>query len=167
MTHLLRSITLESITRRAACLVLLALGATAQAHDFRAGDVSIDHPYALPTPAGARTGAVYFRGLKNKGAQADRLIGASTPAAASVEVHRSSMDGNVMKMRAIESLDLPAGEEVKLRHGGTLHVMLIGIKEPLKVGDRFPLVLRFERGGQTEVMVWVQQPKAPDEGHAH
>ena len=153
--------------RWVALIALLAFGAAVRAHGFHAGEVSIDHPYALPTPAGARTGAVYFRGMKNKGAQADRLLGASTPAAESVEIHRSSMDGNVMKMRAIDSLDLPAGQAVKLRHGGTLHVMLIDIKEPLKVGDRFPLVLRFERGGQAEVMVWVQQPKAPDVGHTH
>ena len=156
-------------TRRLALLLLgaFACAVPAQAHDFSAGDLVIDHPYAPPTPAGARTGAVYFRSIRNSGHDVDRLLGAHTPVAASVEIHRSKMDGNVMQMRAIDALDLPAGADVKLRHGGNLHVMLIDLKAPLRDGDRFPITLRFEHAGEKEVMVWVQQPKATDAGHQH
>lgn len=150
-------------------IVFAALGAAglAQAHDFKAGELLIDHPYAVPTADGARTGAVYFRTLKNTGRTVDRLIGARTPAAASVEIHRSTMDGNVMRMRAIEAFDLPPGAQIKLRHGGDTHLMLIDLKAPLKEGARFPIVLRFERAGEREVMVWVQQPtdRAPEHKH--
>lgn len=138
----------------------LAACAAAAAHDFKVGDLVIDHPYATPTPAGATTGAVYFRTLKNTGTQADRLLGVTTPAAASVEMHRSSVDaGNVMRMRAIDALELPAGAALKVRHGGEYHLMLVGLKAPLAVGERFPIRLRFERAGEREVMAWVQQPR--------
>ena len=145
----------------------LAFTASAQAHDFNAGDLVIDHPYAVATPEGARTGAVYFRSIRNQGHHADRLLGGRTAVAGSVQIHRSTMDGNVMQMRAIDALDLPAGADVKLRHGGNLHVMLIDLKAPLRDGDRFPITLRFEHAGEKEVMVWVQQPKATDAGHQH
>jgi periplasmic copper chaperone A len=155
--------------RRRLLLVLFAgLGtAAAFAHDFQAGELSIDHPYALPTPDGARTGAVYFRTVRNKGQQADRLLGARTPAAAAVEIHRSAMEGDVMRMRPIDALPLPAGMELKPRHGGDIHLMLIDLKAPLKEGARFPLVLRFEHAGEREVMVWVQQPRAAAPAHRH
>ncbi len=145
----------------------IAIAASAQAHDFNAGDLVIDHPYAVATPEGARTGAVYFRSIRNQGHHADRLLGGRTAVAGSVQIHRSTMDGNVMQMRAIDALDLPAGAEVKLRHGGNLHVMLVDLKAPLRDGDRFPITLRFEHAGEKEVMVWVQQPKATDAGHQH
>ena len=137
------------------------------AHDFKAGALVIDHPYATPTPAGARTGAVYFQALKNTGREADRLIGVRTPVAASAEIHRSTMDGDVMRMRQIDALELPAGAEIKVRHGGELHLMLIDLKAPLKEGERFPVWLRFERAGEREVMVWVQQPRSGAAEHKH
>lgn len=140
----------------------------ASAHDFKLGPLRIDHPYATPTPAGATTAAAYLRTLRNTGDQPDRLIGASTPAARRVEIHRSVIDAsNVMRMRAIDAVDLPAKSEQKLRHGGELHLMLIDVKAPLKDGDRFPMTLRFEKAGEREVMVWVQQPRDAAGSHEH
>lgn len=140
-------------------LVTLLSGA-AQAHGFSAGDVSVEHPYALPTPPGARTGAVYFRAIRNGARQPDRLVGASTPVADRVELHESAVDGaGVMRMREITALELPPRKALRLRHGGGFHLMLIGLRSPLEIGERFPLRLTFERGGETEVMVWIQQPK--------
>ncbi len=154
--------------RRVAIAVLLALACnSAPAHDFKAGALVIDHPYATPTPPGARTGAVYFRALKNPGRDADRLLGASTPAAGSVEIHKTTMDGDVMRMRQIDALELPAGAEMKFRHGGEWHLMLIDLKAPLRKGDRFPITLRFERAGEREAMVWVQQPRSGAAEHRH
>lgn len=154
-----------------AAWLCLALAGTAAAHDFKLGPLRIDHPYATPTPAGAKTGAAYLRTLRNTGDQADRLVGASTPAARAVEIHRSVVDAqNVMRMRAIDGIDLPPQAELKLRHGGEYHLMLIDLKAPLKEGDRFAMTLRFEKAGQREVMVWVQQPRssgANDSRHHH
>ncbi|MEX8493289.1 copper chaperone PCu(A)C [Sphaerotilus sp.] len=152
-----------------ALTLALAAPCVVLAHDFKAGDIVIDHPYATPSLPGARTGAVYFRGLRNTGHSADRLVSARTPAAGSVEIHRMVMDGEVMRMGSLDSVALPAGGELPFRHGGQYHLMLIDLKSPLVVGDRFALTLRFERGGEREVTVWVQQPReaARDSGHQH
>lgn len=131
----------------------------ALAHGARAGDLTIDHPYATPTPDGARTGAVYFRTLINRGQTADRLVGARSERAESVEFHRSVMEGEVMRMRAVDGIDIPGGAELKLRHAGGMHLMLLGLKSPLRDGQRFSLWLRFERAGEYEVTVWVQTPR--------
>ena len=144
----------------ASSMVLACLsGVPALAHGSRAGDVRIDHPYATPTPPGVRTGAVYFRSLANTGKQTDRLLSAETPVAGKVEFHEMKMVGDVMKMRALPTIDLAPGQSIALRHGGELHVMLLDLRQPLKEGDRFPVTLTFERGGKEEVMVWVQKPK--------
>lgn len=146
----------------------LASSGPVAAHDFRLGPLRIDHPYATPTPPGAVTGAVYLRGIRNTGEQADRLIGAHTPAARSVEIHRSRIDASqVMRMRAVDGVELPPRSELRLRHGGETHLMLIDLKAPLKNGERFAMTLRFERAGEREVTVWVQQPRVGDGTHPH
>lgn len=164
--------TRRPITRRAAAAGLAALLCVltpyASAHDFKLGRLRIDHPYATPTPTGAKIGAAYLRTLRNIGDQPDRLIGATTPVARTVEIHRSVIDAqNVMRMRAIEGIDLPPKAELQLRHGGEHHLMLIDLKQPLKSGDRFPMTLRFERAGEREVMVWVQTPRGAASSHEH
>ena len=156
--------------RRSALLFLAAACSAAQAHDFKLGPLRIDHPYATPTPAGVTTGAAYLRTLRNTGDQPDRLMGASTPMAQSVEIHHSAIDANnVMRMRAVEGISLAARSELRLRHGGEFHLMLIGLKAPLKNGERFPMTLRFEKAGEREVTVWVQQPRdgSPAQEHRH
>ena len=72
-----------------------------------------------------------------------RLIGVSSPVAGITEVHEMKMDGGVMKMRAVESLDLAAGQALELKPGG-YHVMLMELKSPIKDGDSVPLSLVFE-----------------------
>ncbi len=140
-----------------------------QAHDYRAGDVVIEHPYAPPTPPGARTAAVYLRALKNTGDQPDRLLHASSPAAASVQIHEMRMDGDVMRMRELAALPLPPGAALRFRHGQSLHLMLVDLKRPLQNGERVRLTLVFERGGTREVSVAVQTPRdaatAPEHRH--
>lgn len=150
-------------------VVMMAAGtAAAFAHGSRVGGLVIDHPYATPTPAGATTGAAYLRTLRNTGDKADRLVGASTPAARAVEIHRSVVDaGQVMRMRAVDGIDLPPKVELKLRHGGAHHLMLIDLQAPLKNGDRFPMTLRFQQAGEREVTVWVQQPRDATGAPAH
>ena len=151
----------------AAALVAVASGTgTVWAHDYRAGSVSIDHPFATPTPPGARNGAVYFRTLENRGAQADALTGASTSVSASVEIHRITRTHDVARMREADRIDLPAGTRIAVRPGGDWHLMLVGLNKPLVDGERFSLRLRFERGGEQEVTVWVQRAREAT-GHRH
>jgi copper(I)-binding protein len=143
----------------------LAPVTSAQAHGSRIGSLEIDHPYATPTPPAARVGAVYFRAIENTGKQADRLVAARTALAERVEIHHSAQVDGVMQMRAQDSLLLPAGSRMELRHGRDgYHLMLVGLRQPLKVGDTFKLSLRFEQAGEREVNVWVQQVRG---GHDH
>lgn len=145
---------------------LWALGGTAAAHGFQLGALRIDHPYATPAGEGVANGAVYLRGIKNTGAQPDRLLSASTPVAQSVALQRVETEGGVARMRPVEAIDLPAKTVVPLRHGGPWHLALVGLKRPLAVGERFAITLRFEHAGEREVTVWVQQPRGAA-AHAH
>ncbi|MBS0448946.1 MAG: copper chaperone PCu(A)C [Proteobacteria bacterium] len=143
----------------AAALFALA----AQAHDYQAGSIAIGHPYARSTvPAQVNGGA--FLSLKNEGSSDDKLIGVSGDVAGSVELHEMAMEGNVMKMRQVDGVALPAGKTVMLAPGG-YHVMLLGLKAPLKQGDSFPLKLTFEKAGTTTVTVDVEGAAADHSKH--
>ncbi|WP_293223028.1 copper chaperone PCu(A)C [Ottowia sp.] len=96
-----------------------------------------------------------------------RLVGVSTPAAGVAEVHEMKMEGDVMKMRPIAALELPAHQSVALKPGG-FHVMLMNLKQPLAVGQQVPLTLSFEDAQGTKSTLQVQAPvmQAPA-GGAH
>ncbi|MBH9578248.1 copper chaperone PCu(A)C [Inhella proteolytica] len=86
-----------------------------------------------------------------------KLVGGSTPAAARVEIHEMRMDDGVMKMREVPALELPAGQAVTLKPGG-YHLMLMGLKQPLKAGDTLPLTLQIERPGKPAETLQLQVP---------
>ena len=90
---------------------------------------------------------------------ADRLIAASSPVAAQVRVHGMTMDGTVMKMREAPGIPLAAGQMVRLAPGG-LHIMLMGLKAPLKPGDEVPLRLTFEHAPPLDIVAIVQPATA-------
>ncbi|HEX3417160.1 MAG TPA: copper chaperone PCu(A)C, partial [Stellaceae bacterium] len=90
---------------------------------------------------------------------ADRLVSASTPVAKKAELHTMSMQGMVMKMRPISGVDIPAGQAVSLKPGGE-HIMLMGLNQPLREGQSFPLNLDFEKAGQRTVTVTVEKAGA-------
>jgi len=94
-----------------------------------------------------------FLKIQNQGG-ADRLLAASSSAAGMVQLHSMAMDGNVMKMREVEAIELPAGKTVELKPGG-LHIMLMGLKAPLKAGSSVPLTLKFEKAGAVTVNLTV------------
>ncbi|MFY9315407.1 MAG: copper chaperone PCu(A)C [Burkholderiales bacterium] len=125
--------------------------------------VVIDDPWAAATPPGASVGGGYFV-VRNTDAVPDRLIGASSPFAERVEMHVSSSEGGVMRMRQHESLAVPANGRLELTPGGA-HLMLIGLKLPLKQGDIVPLTLRFERAG--DVKTELRVGKLGARSHAH
>ena len=126
--------------------------ALAQSYTF--DNLRIDHPYVRPTPPGARAGGAYFE-IENRGAQADRLLRVSTTAAGSAEIHSMSMDGNMMRMRAVTALEIPPHAITALKPNG-YHVMLLDLKRSLAVGDTVPLTLTFEKAGVVEVPARVE-----------
>ena len=132
-------------------------GAFAHAHSFKFGDIDIGHPYARVTAAGQPTGGGYLS-LDNKGRD-DKLLSATAAVSASVELHSMSMEGDVMRMRQVDGIALPTGKKVELKPGG-FHLMFVGLKAPLKAGDKFPMTLKFEKAGEVEVIVNVETPKA-------
>ena len=138
-------------------LALAALGTAAHAHSFKVGAIDIGHPYARATAAGQPTGGGFLK-LTNGGGD-DRLLSATAAVAASVELHTMAMEGDVMRMRQVDAVALPAGSVVELKPGG-LHIMFVGLKVPLKAGDKFPMKLTFERAGRVEVTVNVEAPGA-------
>jgi copper(I)-binding protein len=95
------------------------------------------------------TSAVYVT-LSNAGSQPDALILAATDAARTVELHEVVQEGGVMKMRPIPRIPIPAGGKVELKPGG-YHIMLLGLKNDLKPGDKVPVTLTFDRGGELRV----------------
>ncbi len=135
----------------------------AAAHEYERGSLKVHHPWARPTPPGVTVGAAYF-GIQNRGAQPDTLTGFSTPAAGRVELHETKMEGDMMRMRPIAKLEVPAGATVNAEPGG-LHLMLIDLKQPLVLGQRIPLTLQFARAGRVQVEVVVES--APQSGHDH
>lgn len=153
--------------RRNVLAAAAALSAVpAAARDTIAGDIRIARPWTRAAAANANGAA--FMTLRNTGAQADRLLSASSPIARVVELHTHVREGDVMRMRPVQDIPVPAGETVELRPGG-LHVMLIGLNGPLQQGARVPVTLRFERAGEVQVDLTVEAAGArgPMPGHRH
>ena len=132
----------------AAFLLAALTGAIAPAR--AESPIKLDQAWARPTVEGQMAGGAFVR--IGNGGGADRLLSASSPAATSVELHTMSMEGDVMKMRQVEVIELPAGKAVELKPGG-LHLMFMGLKAPLKAGATLPLTLKFEKAGELTVSV--------------
>jgi copper(I)-binding protein len=151
-------------TALAAATLALAFGAFA--HQFKAGEIVIGHPAARATVPGQPTGGGYLT-LDNQGKMADRLLSASAAVSRSVELHSMAMEGDVMRMRQVDGIDLPAGQKVELKPGG-LHIMFIGLNAPLKAGNKFPMTLKFEKAGEVTVQVNIESTgAAPAAQHEH
>ena len=118
----------------------LLLAATA-AHAQTSGDITVQSAWARATPPGADTGAVYLT-LTNKGASDDRLTGVETPVADMAMLHVDRMEKGVMKMRELKSVDIAPGKNAEFKPGG-MHIMLMGLKHPLKRGEHFSVTLTF------------------------
>ncbi|HYH20900.1 MAG TPA: copper chaperone PCu(A)C [Azospirillum sp.] len=149
----------------AALLSALLAAATAFAQGKPAatvGSITIADPWSRATAPGAANGAFFFVAT-NAGGEADRIVSASSPVAQKVELHTHRHEDGVMKMRPVEAIEVKPGEPAMLRPGG-LHVMLMGLKEPLKQGSRFPVTLTFAKAGAVTVEVPVQEAGAMGPG---
>ena len=112
----------------------------------------IEAAWARPTVAGQAGGGGFLK--ITGGAAADRLVSGNAGVAKAVELHTMEMDGNVMRMRQIDAIEVPAGQTIELKPGGR-HIMFVGLTKTLKNGDHFPLTLRFEKAGEVRVDVKV------------
>jgi copper(I)-binding protein len=108
--------------------------------------IAVENAWARATVPGQKVGAIYLEMRSEKSA---KLIGVSSAAAGSAEIHSMSNDGGVMKMRQLKQLELPAGQTVPLAPSGN-HIMLLDLKQPLQAGARVPLVLIVEQEGKKQ-----------------
>ena len=146
-------------------LAAATLLATSAAH----AQTTVAEPWVRSTVAGQKATGAFLQITSVAGG---KLVSVSSPVAGVVEVHEMTMDGNVMKMRALPNgLNLPAGKAVALKPGG-LHVMLMDLKQPLKAGDTVPLSLVVEGAGNKRETVEVKAivrgaQAAPAAEHKH
>ena len=149
-----------------AIVVVAAMSAFAplSAHEFKAGDLTIDHPWTRATPAGAKTAAGYLK-IINKGKEADRFIGGSAEGVDAVEVHEMAMENNVMKMRPLEGgVEIKPGQTVEFKPS-SYHLMMIGLREPFTKGKMIKGTLTFEKAGSVPVEFEVAAMGATSSGH--
>jgi len=133
----------------------------ANAADVTAGAVTVSEPWARASAGMARAGAAFMT-IRNDGA-ADRLVAADADVSEVVELHTHIKDGDIMRMRKVDAIDV-AGDAVTMLQPGGLHVMLIDLNAPLEEGATFPLSLTFETAGTVEVMVTVKGVGAQGSG---
>jgi periplasmic copper chaperone A len=153
---------------RTVALFALALapflaGKAVAAGDYKVGALDISQPWARATPKGASTGAAYLT-VSNGGSQTERLSCASSAAAAKCQIHEMAMDNGVMKMRPVEGgLEIKPGQTVTLEPGA-YHIMLEGLKAPLKAGDTLEATLTSSGGASVKVDFPVAAIGAPAPG---
>lgn len=116
--------------------------------------IELSDAWARPT-VGQVPGAVYLT-IENKGDDADRLTGAFTDHAAMAMVHQNEVVNGVNRMRMAGEINLPGHDRIEMRPGGT-HIMLQGLRTPLRAGDDFDLVLRFRNSPDQTVKVTVRK----------
>ena len=148
-----------------------ALLLSASSLSLACGALAVDNAWARFSAPGMTMSGV-FMNIDNESGHDDVLVGGSTPVGDKVELHNHVNDNGVMRMREVPGgIAVAAGETVKLQPGG-LHMMLMGLKKPLKVGDTFALTLKFKQAKPQTVTVTVQtgadkMPAAMPHQHNH
>ncbi len=114
-----------------------------------AGPMVVTKPWARASILQSRPGVAYLT-TRNNSASADQLLGVTSPIANNVRIHTSSMSNGVMTMRSLPYLRIEVGQEIKMQPGG-MHLMLTGLRKPLREGAQLPLVLEFKTAGRLQV----------------
>ncbi len=128
-----------------------------------ASAIAVTDALCRPTPNGRQVTGCY---MNLTSPVDDTLVSVESPVAALAQVHETRMESNMMMMRELEAgLPLPAGEAVQLKPGGN-HVMLMGVREPLRAGQTVALTLTFANAAPVEVTANVGQPPASGEDHS-
>lgn len=149
MTNILRSFVVSF-----AAAAFAATGATA--HEYKVGALDIGHPWSRPTPKEANIAGGYLT-ITNKGKTPDRLIGGSSPVAGQIEVHEIvDVDGMVKTRPVTNGIEIKPGKTVELKPGA-LRIVLLGLKEPLQVGQKIKGTLVFEKAGPVDIIYNVEE----------
>jgi len=147
-------------------LAITAMAALA-AQSAWAANLSVTDAWARATMPGQKVSGAYMQLQSDADA---RLVSASSPAVPRVEVHEMKMDGDVMRMREVKSIELPKGKTVSLEPGG-YHIMLMNLAKPIAAGEVIPLTLVVESGGKRQTIEVKAEARAPGSGamphHAH
>lgn len=139
----------------AAVAAICTNASTAFAHEYKVGDLVIDHPMAFETAATAMSGGGYLT-ITNNGTQDDRLIAVQADFPR-VMLHTTEMKDDVARMMHIDAVEVPAGQTVMLEPGG-MHVMFMGLDgDPFEVGEKIPATLVFEQSGEIEIIFNVEE----------
>ena len=123
---------------------------------------------AAPRP-GVPNLAVYIDRVQNLGQQDDQLLSASTGIARATEMHEMKVENDMMRMRQVSAINIPAGASVDMNKGSGsgYHLMVLGVSRPLKAGEHFTLTLNFRHAGRQDVQVQVQDVAGRTGGHEH
>jgi periplasmic copper chaperone A len=149
-------------------IAVAAFAATgAAAHEYKVGALDIGHPWSRPTPKEANIAGGYLT-ITNKGKTADRLIGGTSPVASQIEVHEIvDVDGMAKTRPLANGIEIKPGKTVELKPGA-LRIVLLGLKEPLQVGQKIKGTLVFEKAGPVDIIYNVEEnPGAAVSGIAH
>ena len=146
-------------------LAALVVASLAAGCSSGTAEIVVTDPWARASSAMGSAGAAYMT-IQNTGTAADALIGASSPAATTVEVHETvvmgspapdaSGDSGMMGMQPVKRLEIPAGGTVELKPG-SYHIMLIDLKQDLKPGATIEITLTFEKAGTFPVTATVRE----------
>ena len=157
---------LRLVTLMALGTAYLSATAADQSHaHHQMGIPEASQVWSRAMPPTAPTGAVYFT-LQNPGDAPDRLLGVHTPRAKKAELHTHVHEGDMMRMKQIDSIEVPAGGQIEFKPGSN-HVMLFELSAPLAAGERFPLTLEFEHAGEVTVEVSIQDQAPTPSAHEH
>jgi copper(I)-binding protein len=137
-----------------AAAILVGLSGLAAA---QSSPIEVSNAWARATVGSSPGGA--FMTIVNKGTTDDRLIAASSSVAQTAALHETKNVNGVMRMPLVPALEIKAGAKLMLAPGG-FHIMLMGLKAPLKQGESFPITLTFEKAGKVDTMVKVGKPGA-------
>ncbi|WP_051785910.1 copper chaperone PCu(A)C [Endozoicomonas numazuensis] len=132
---------------------------------LQAADVEIKDQYARAVPA-VSTNSAAFLTITNKGKEDIKLVSADSDIADRVELHGHKHEGNMMRMFKLDDIDLPAGKTEALKSGGS-HIMLMGLKKPMKAGDQVDITLHFSDGDAVDVNVPVKDLSEQTKDTAH
>jgi periplasmic copper chaperone A len=157
-------LSIQLSTLLASAVLVCAVPSISLAQDAKVGSITISGAYTRATVPG-QAAAGGFMKITSSGA-ADQLISASAPVSDDVQLHTMKMEGNVMQMREVKQIDVPANGAVELKPGG-LHLMFMNIKAPLKAGEVVPVKLKFAKAGEVEVKMPVNAPGAHRHGGKH
>ncbi|MEM4409913.1 MAG: copper chaperone PCu(A)C [Candidatus Caldarchaeum sp.] len=144
------------------CFIFVSILLSALA--YAASKIEVKDAWVGEVPPVSKVAAAYFE-LENKGNEDDMLVGAASDMSEFIEIHETVVDKQgVAQMKKIDSIKIPARQEVEFKPGG-YHLMLINLKNPIKKGDTVSLELHFEKAGVVRVNATVRGGGGSHEGH--